>query len=246
MKDLSRRFCRNISVALLICGSAGASVLTINFETEPSLPPQPGDFFTAGAMETYSLSGVYTLGGGVVLGNPTGIGSFPAHGSAPNLYATADFADPSLSSTLSLDFPNSSSTVTGVAGILFNGQPDPETYTINYYHGTELLGTAVTPLLEAASSPNSWMEFNVTAPAISTVTITTPNAAVNGWDFLVDDLQLNVIPEVSSVPEPGSMRSAAWGLALLGLCLLSRREFAGKIMRKRVISSGVVECGYKK
>jgi hypothetical protein len=234
MKDLSRRFCKSISVALLICGSAGASVITINFETEPSLPPQPGDFFTAGAMQTYSLAGVYTISGGVVLGNPTGLASFPAHGSAPNLYGTADFADPSLLAAITLDLPNGTGTVTSVAGILFNGQPDPETYTINYYDGTELLGTTVTPLLEAASSPNSWMEFNVTAPAISRVTITTPNAAVNGWDFLADDLQLNVIPEVSSVPEPGSMRSAAWGLTLLGLCLLSRRTASRRSHKRKI------------
>src|SRR5438105_4448121 len=79
---------------------ARAAFVTIDFENNPSLPTQPNNFAAAGAMQTYSQSGVYTISGGVVLGNPTFLASFAAHGSAPNAYGTADFADPSLLPTI--------------------------------------------------------------------------------------------------------------------------------------------------
>jgi hypothetical protein len=202
----------------VVCFAASASTVTINFETEPSLSTQPSDFLSAGVMQTYSLAGVYTISGGVALGNPTGLGSFPAHGSSPNLYGTTDIADPSLLSTITLNLPNGTGTVTSVSGVLFNGQPDAETYDIGYYDGSTLLGTVVTPAVDPASSPNSWTLFNIRAGDLTKLTFTTPNAGTNGWDFFVDDLQLNITPQQSVIPEPGLMVIVALSLLLLLLC----------------------------
>src|SRR6266851_6425137 len=95
-----------LGATLILAGGrpASAAPITINFETLPALPTQPNNF-AAGPMQTYTVAGVFSITGGVVLGNPTFLASFPAHGSAPNLYGTADFADPSLLSTIELAFP---------------------------------------------------------------------------------------------------------------------------------------------
>src|SRR5438552_1232043 len=78
-------------VCLILVGAAQrASATTINFESLPSLPTQPNNFAAAGAMQTYSSAGLFSVTGGVVLGNPTFLASFAAHGSAPNAYGTAD------------------------------------------------------------------------------------------------------------------------------------------------------------
>src|SRR5262249_9622075 len=122
--------------ALFLTGMApeARADFVLDFETNPALPTQPNSFAAAGAMQTYSQAGVYTVSGGVVLGNPTFLASFAAHGSSPNAYGTTDIADPSLLSTISLVFP-SAETVTSVSGVLFNGQPIPETYTVLAFSG---------------------------------------------------------------------------------------------------------------
>lgn len=215
MRNILNRLGLGIALASAICVSGAADTITINFETQPSLPQQPNNFSSAGPMQTYSLPGVYSISGGVVLGDPSGLGSFPAHGSPPNLYGTTDIADPSLLSTITLGLPNATGIVTNVAGVLFNGQPDPETYNISYYEGSTLLGTVGTPLLDPASSPNSWAAFNISGAALTQLTFTAPDASTNGWDFLVDNVQLTITPEVTSVAEPESMVSMALGLGLL-------------------------------
>src|SRR5262245_165211 len=88
----------------------------INFETLPALPPQPNNFFAAGPMQTFTQVGVFSITGGVVLGNPNFLTSFASQGSTPNLYGTADFADPSLLDTISLTFP-AAEMVTSVSGV---------------------------------------------------------------------------------------------------------------------------------
>src|SRR5262245_7858096 len=90
-----------VGVALVVlAGAPPAWATTINFETLPSLPAQPNNFTAAGPMQTYSTAGLFTLSGGVVLGNPTFLAAFAAHGTPPNAYGTADFADPSLLDTI--------------------------------------------------------------------------------------------------------------------------------------------------
>src|SRR5215471_11326542 len=63
-----------VAVAVVLLGvaePAQALPITINFENEPNLPPQPNNFAAAGAIQTFTSPGRYTVSGGVVLGNPT-------------------------------------------------------------------------------------------------------------------------------------------------------------------------------
>ncbi len=102
---------------VLLMGAAQAAycdTFTINFESLPSLPAQPNNFAGAGSMQTYSQAGVFTISGGVALGNPTFLAAFTANGSLPNLYGTTNFGDPSLSSTITLDLPTTAFQFTSV------------------------------------------------------------------------------------------------------------------------------------
>src|SRR5260370_40767797 len=84
----------------LVTGHAGAASILIDFSTEPVLAAQPNNFAAAGMMQTYTHARLYTISGGVVLGNPTLLAAFPTHASPPNLYGTTDIAAPSLLGTL--------------------------------------------------------------------------------------------------------------------------------------------------
>jgi len=193
-----------------------ARAATINFETLPSLPAQPNTFVSAGTMQTYSSAGLFSVTGGVVLGNPTFLASFPAQGSAPNAYGTADFADPSLLDTITFTFPGSAM-VTGVSFMLFNGQPIAETYTATSFSPANVLLTNITFIVVQAVSSSSGFR-NVAFMAlpglqIGRIAITTPNAAINGWDFFVDTVALT--QETSNVPEPASIVLLGTGIVAL-------------------------------
>src|SRR5258708_35220048 len=69
-------------------------VVTVDFETTPSLPAQPSTFAAAGPSQTITVPGIVTFTGGAVLGNPTFINSFSPHGSLPNTYGQPNLSDP--------------------------------------------------------------------------------------------------------------------------------------------------------
>lgn len=211
--------------ALLTCAAASAQV-TIDFETNPALPAQPDNFAAAGAMQTYTSPGVYTISGGVVLGNPTFLAAFPGiAGSAPNLYGTTDIADPSLLDTLTLDLP-AAENVDSLSFVLFNGQPIAEDYSIAVFSGATTLSSLTITGLPDASSINSAITISLSnSPVpITQLTVTTPNATVNGWDFFVDSLTLTIGPQAPPpVPEPSAGALAAACVLPLG-CLLRRRR----------------------
>jgi hypothetical protein len=205
------------AVLMMAVLPAGAVTITVDFENLPTLPAQPDNFAAAGPMQTYTMPGVFTISGGVVLGNPTFLGAFPAHGSPPNLYGTADFADPSLLDTITLDLPATAET-TFISGVLFNGQPIPENYVVDAFSGATLICAQTFSGVPADTSSGSFGSFSCAstlANPLTSVTITTPNAAVNGWDFFVDTLVLTQTP-TSAVPEPISLVLMASGAAVLG------------------------------
>jgi len=215
-----------LAIALLSPASfAVAGVVNINFETAPfPTTAQPNNYNAAGAMQTYVEAGVFNISGGVVLGNPSFLPEFAANGSLPNLYGTADFADPSLLQTITLNLDPSQMT-TKLTGLLFNGQNtvllgNTESYDIIAFSGTTLVDEKTFNLSTVLTDPASFTTFNLTsslALPITQVTYTTPDAAVNGWDFLVDSIQ------ASSVPEPSAF--ALGGTALLfGLAYAWRRR----------------------
>ena len=96
-----------VVLAVVLAGSAapaGAGTVSLNFETAPfPTAAQPDNYNAAGAMQTYSVAGAFSISGGVVLGNPTFLKEFPTFGSPPNLSAHPDIAAPSLLPTIPLE-----------------------------------------------------------------------------------------------------------------------------------------------
>lgn len=205
-----------VAVALVLLGvaePAQALPITINFENEPNLPPQPNNFAAAGVMQTFTSPGRYTVSGGVVLGNPTFLPAFAANGTLPNLYGTTDFADPSLLPIITLDLPAAEG-VFLVQGVLFNGQNIAENYQARAFSELAQVDVQTFTGVQDNSSPLSFRNFSLSSNAnpITRVTITTPNAATNGWDFFVDTVKL------TAVPETPSLVLLTAGLPLLGYC----------------------------
>jgi hypothetical protein len=215
-----------LAIALLSPASfARAGVVNINFETAPfPTAAQPNNFIAAGAMQTYVEPGIFNISGGVVLGNPTFLPEFAANGSLPNLYGTADFADPSLLQTITLNL-DPSQLVTKVTGLLFNGQNsvllgNTESYDVIAFSGTTLVDEKTFDLSTVLTDPASFTTFNLfssLALPITQVTFTPPDAAVNGWDFLVDSIQ------ATSIPEPSTFGMGGTAL-LFGLAYAWRRR----------------------
>jgi hypothetical protein len=195
-----------------------ADATTIDFENLPSLPAQPNNFAAAGAMQTYTVPGVFTISGGVVLGNPTFLASFPAHGTPPNLYGTTDIADPSLLSTITLTLP-SAEDIVSVIGVLFNGQPIAEDYEVDAFSGVSLVDSETFANLLPDSSLGGFANFSLASNAanpITRLTITTPNANLNGWDFFVDTISITAVPEPST--------ALLFGAGALGVLIVRRRR----------------------
>lgn len=190
-----------VAALTLVIGRPAAAVpITINFETLPALPPQPNNFAAAGPMQIYNDPGVFNISGGVVLGNPTFLPAFPLHGTPPNLYGTTDVADPSLLDTITLTFP-SAEDIVAVTGVLFNGQPITENYVVDAFSGANLVAMNVFTGVAASTSTNAFGNISLSSLAaqpITSVTITTPDAGINGWDFFVDTITITPAPEPST------------------------------------------------
>jgi hypothetical protein len=200
------------------CGAIGAipaiaGTLTIDFENLPSLPTQPNNFAAAGAMQTYSSPGLFSISGGVVLGNPAGLAGFAGHGSKPNAYGTTDIADPSLLSTLVLTLTTADG-VTNVSGVLFNGQPLIETYTVVAKSGASIVDSKTLSNIPVASSASDFANFSLnstTALPITEVDFNAPaDINTNGWDFLVDTVAIS-----GAIPEPSTVLMMIGGVTLL-------------------------------
>jgi hypothetical protein len=211
------------ALTLAVGRPALAAPITINFETLPSLPTQPNNFAAAGPMQTYNVSGVFSISGGVVLGNPTFLPAFPLHGTPPNLYGTADFADPSLLDTITLTFP-SAEDIVSVTGVLFNGQTSAENYVVDAFSGVTLVAMNVFTGMPASTSTSAFGNISlssIAAQPITSVTITTPSAGINGWDFFVDTITITP-STVTTTPEPSTALILLSGA--LGLLVARRRR----------------------
>jgi hypothetical protein len=194
------------ALTLAVGCPAVAATITIDFENLPSLPAQPDSFFNADGTtrpeQTYTDPGVFSVSGGVVLGNPTFLASFAAQGSPPNLYGTTDIADLSLQSTITLTFPSAEGVVSAT-GVLFNGQPIAENYEVDAFSGALLVASQVFTNMAVDSSTSGFGNFSLTSTAalsITSLTITTLDAALNGWDFFTDTI--TITPSTVAVPAP--------------------------------------------
>jgi PEP-CTERM motif len=210
------------ALTLAAGGPALAAPITIDFEHLPLLAVQPNNFAAAGPMQVYNDPGVFNISGGVALGNPTFLASFAAHGSPPNLYGTTDIADPSLLSTITLTLPNAEDIIS-VIGVLFNGQNSTESYEVDAFSGVTMVDHKTFTNMAADTDASGFGNFSLTSNAanpITSVTITTPNSGVNGWDFLVDTIQISAA--VANIPEPSTALILLSGI--LGLVAARRRR----------------------
>jgi hypothetical protein len=208
-----------VVLGTFIAAPAAGGVVTINFESLPALPTQPNTFAGAGPMQTYSTPGVFSISGGVVFGNPSFLAAFAPQGSSPNTYGTADFGDPSLLPAITLNLP-AAELVTLVTGVLFNGQPVPESYTLTAFSGINQVGSNSFTNVQANTSTSGFRNFSLSSTPVNPITrvvFTTPNADVNGWDFFVDTITLTAVPEPSAFP------LLLTGMAVIGYRVRRRR-----------------------
>jgi hypothetical protein len=110
---------------------------------------------------------------------------------------------------------------TSISAVLFNGQTFAEDYLASAYSGSALVDSQLFPGMPANFDQGTRQLFvtSTAAMPITLLTITSPNVGANGWDFFVDTVEVQVIPEASS------MLLATAGFA----CLLHR---ASKKRRK--------------
>ena len=210
---------RIVVAAVLMVGAAQTAycdTFIINFETLPALPAQPNNFVAAGAMQTYSQPGIFSISGGVLLGNPNFLSAFGVNGTPPNLYGTSDFASPTLLPTLTLDLPTTSFFFTSVSFLIFNGQPITEIYSINgIAGGNPIPPMNIGPIASSIAGGFTNFTFNSLGDPITRISITTPNANINGWDFFVDTIVLTGTP-VPEAPSFVLLLAPIAGLALSG------------------------------
>jgi PEP-CTERM motif-containing protein len=93
-----------------------------------------------------------------------------------------------------------------VTGILFNGQTLAEDYEVEAFSGATLVDHNTFTGMPATSSTSGFGNISLASNAanpITSVTFTTPNAGVNGWDFLVDTITITT-GAVAPAPEPSS------------------------------------------
>jgi hypothetical protein len=198
-------------------GAANAGVGLIDFENVPSEPAGPSLFASAGPMQTIVVPGVATITGGVILGNETLLPA-QAFGTAPNVYGTAGFGDPTLSSTLTIAFNPAFGTVGEVSFPVFNGDTAVESYVITALDGASVVSTQTLSNL-APNTSSGFGIVDITAPSITSLTIA-PTAldvggCCSGWDFSIDSVAVNesVLTAVGT-PEPGSFGLLGLGLAI--------------------------------
>ena len=210
-----------VVVTLLLWMSQPAYSTVIDFENQPSLAAQPSSF-GALTMQTYISAGIFSISGGVVLGNPNFLTPFATHGSSPNAYGTCDFADPSLLQTIELDLPLAEGVIS-VTGVLFNGQNFAESYTVTAFSGVNQVDSNAFNNMADDSSASGFGNVSLSSNAANPITqvlFTTPNAQASGWDFFVDTITLTT--SAAAIPEPATVVGVALGIALLGLRRMRR------------------------
>src|SRR6266478_7172386 len=199
------------------------AALTLGLGRSASAAPITNNFAAAGPMQTYTVAGVFSIAGGVALGNPTFLPAFPLHGTPPNLYGTTDIADPSLLSAITLTLP-SAEDIVSVTGVLFNGQGIAENYEVDAFSGATMVDHNTFTGMPANTLTSAFGNISLASNAanpITSVTITTPNAATNGWDFFVDTITISAAA-VTPASEPSTALILLSGA--LGLLVARRRR----------------------
>jgi hypothetical protein len=191
------RLLRLLSLLVLFGGVARAqTVVIINFDDLPPLS-QP--------LEQYSSLGLHFLppgAFGVIQGISNGDpGNWSLDGTV-GPYFLGFNSTSGFSQTITIDFP-----VTSVAVDVSraNGSSAADTFTLNAYNSSILVGTQTLPL----TTINVWTTVVLSAPAITSINLSTSGSGTP--NFGVDHIQFNAIPEPStSVLLVAGLLGVAW------------------------------------
>lgn len=197
-----------IAAGLVLVAASGvspakAATALVDFETIPPLSAGPSIYVAVPGPQTITTAPA-TFSGGVVLGFAT---FFPAISFAtpPNVYGTANFGN-GLPEQLTIAI-NPAFTTTELSFALFNGEVFNQSYTVNAFNGTTLVGSQT--LTNVAPNFNSgYGVVDLVVPGGITIATVTPVGAPAAWDFLIDTVALNqsltgiVVPPVIQPPVP--------------------------------------------
>ena len=199
-------------VALGISGTAVAG-LPVEVVTFDDLPIGPSTYAAAGPAQTLSYSSdQIVFNGGVVLGFPT---SFPAvdFASAPNVYASSNIGDNSLSDTMTIDIDGLG--VNRVEGLIFNGETIANDLLVEAYDSFgALLDSQVYSVASNLESGAAVFSMNSDMPNIARVEFSEFNTD-GSWNILLDSIVFN-----REIPAPGALLP----IGTLGLLAARRRR----------------------
>lgn len=202
---MNARLASAIVAAMVVAGTAvspaKATTALIDFETTPSLSTGPSIYVAVPGPQTITTTPA-TFTGGVVLGNAT---FFPAISFAtiPNVYGTADFGNhlpEALTITMAAAF-----TTTEVSFALFNGEVFNQSYSVDAFNGTTVVGNQTLNNIPANFNAGYGL-VDLTAPGGITSVVITPVGNPSAWDFLIDTVGFNqnintvILPPVIQPP----------------------------------------------
>ncbi len=187
-------------LSVAVVSAARAAVALDDFETNPTLPQRRAFMWRCRQCSQYQRRKRLTPAESCF----RRCDILPGHrvcDCALNVYGTADFAN-GLPEKLSIGV-NAANPTTEISFALFNGEVFTQSYTINAFNGTTLVG-----MQQLANVPTNFSSgyglIDITAPAeITNVTIT-PDGNPSAWDFLIDTIAFNQsITSVITTP-PGN------------------------------------------
>jgi hypothetical protein len=184
-----------LGLVLVVHGAARGELLTVNFDPTgtPAIPQGPSSYAAAGPMQVIQVPGKLSISGGVILGFATDLNAAQSY---PNVYATGDLGHTTLQNkiTITLDpsFP-----ANNISGMLANGKTTPLSYLVSAFNGTTLVNSQAFTNI-AGNLTSGYVIFNVSAPAITSLTIE-PTSGLPAWNFIIDNLTVNSVPEPSTV-----------------------------------------------
>lgn len=205
-----------VLVGILVVFGAGpqASAELINFDDQGLTGPST--FGAAGPAQHLDIAtgiGNVQFDGGVILENTTFL---PANPTA--LYGTAFFGDPTLANPLVITFP---SNISNFFLDVFNGLTSDTDYEVRDNTGN----SAVFTLAPNLTGGTTQIGFAAVGDKVFIEGLPKGTAT---WDFFVDNIHFNepLPPDLTKIPEPGSLILLGSGLA--GLGLWGRRKFKAR------------------
>lgn len=196
--------------AITATANAGITAYTVDFDDRPI---GPSLYSEAGPEQILDYAGgQIQFSGGVILGFPT---AFPAvdFATEPNVYASSNFGDPSLSDTIAIDIDGFG--VNLVEGLLFNGETIVNDFIVTAY---DIAGAVVDSAIYniASNSESGAAIFSMSSDSDNIIRVEFQEFNTDGeWNMLIDTVTFN-----RNIPAPGSLLS----LAGLGLIASRRRR----------------------